>query len=103
MEGSDNVRASAEETDLLAFTAAVDFAAADYAKPDTPPPRSFAIHAYSGGPMAVEGFYHPVVVDLAGVQAAANDLPVFLNHDETQLSGRENRASIHRPSRSKAA
>ncbi len=41
-------------------------------------PRRFKILAYSGGLLPVEGFEHPVVVDLNGLKAGA--VPIVLNH-----------------------
>lgn len=44
-------------------------------------PRRFAILAYSGGKLAVDGFEFPVVVDLAGLEAKA--VSVVLDHETT--------------------
>ena len=41
--------------------------------------RKFSILAYSGGLLRVDGFQHPVVVDLAGLQANAS-VPIILDH-----------------------
>ena len=42
-------------------------------------PRRFAIHAYSGGKLTVEGFEFPVVVDLQGL-TATTAVPICLDH-----------------------
>lgn len=44
-------------------------------------PRRFRILAYSGGLLPVDGFSHPVVVDLQGLEAGA--VPIVLNHQVT--------------------
>ena len=74
----------------LYLTAPLELQASEASKSpeDGGPPKtpSFSINAYNGGPLSVDGFYHPVVVDMAGVKAAA-DIPILLNHDDTQLVG----------------
>ena len=44
--------------------------------------RKFSILAYSGGILKVDGFEHPVVVDLSGLQASAA-VPIILDHTAT--------------------
>ena len=36
----------------------------------------FRMVAYSGGPMQIAGFSHPVVVDLAGLDIPSQNLPI---------------------------
>lgn len=45
----------------------------------------FSMVAYTGGAMHV-GFHHPVIVDLAGIKASG-DIPIFRQHDPTQIVG----------------
>lgn len=45
-------------------------------------PRRFAIEAYDGGLLNVEGFDLPVVVDLAGLEVPA-DVPILIDHQKT--------------------
>jgi hypothetical protein len=82
--------AAGQEPDSICFTAAVELRAAEAPKSpedNTPPARpSFSINAYNGGPLSVDGFYHPVVVDMAGAKAAP-DIAVLMNHDDTKLVG----------------
>ncbi len=42
-------------------------------------PRRFKISAYSGGQLRVDGFAHPVVIDLQGLSAGGN-VPIILDH-----------------------
>ncbi len=58
----------------LALTAALNLTAAQAGKP-----RRFKILAYSGGLLVVDGFEHPVVVDLAGIKATAA-IPILIDH-----------------------
>ena len=48
--------------------------AADGAKP-----RRFRIEAYNGGLLPVDGFEHPVVVDLTGLETP-NQIPILIDH-----------------------
>lgn len=57
----------------------IEAAAADPAGP-TPLPR-FSMVAYNGGPMRVGGWWHPVVVDLAGMDIPSQSRPIRLQHD----------------------
>lgn len=43
-------------------------------------PQRFAITAYTGEPMVLDGFARPVVVDLAGVSLASSRMPVLYDH-----------------------
>lgn len=48
---------------------------------------TFAITAYTGGRLEVSAYYHPVVLDLAGLQANGEQIPTFLGHDPAQIVG----------------
>lgn len=43
--------------------------------------------AYTGTMMTVNGFYTPVVVDLAGLKAERDKIPILLDHDSTRIIG----------------
>lgn len=45
-------------------------------------PRRFAILAYSGGLLPVDGFSSPVVVDLAGLETP-NQIPILIDHTKS--------------------
>lgn len=47
---------------------------------------TFSIVAYTGGPMNVDGFYQPVVLELTGIKAAPR-IPVLLNHELQHIVG----------------
>lgn len=47
----------------------------------------FNMLAYTGGPMDLEGWRLPVVVDIEGMRVPKSKRPVLLNHDHTQIVG----------------
>ncbi len=49
--------------------------------PAKPPLPRFSMVAYTGGPMRLAGWRHPVVVDLAGLQIPSPRRPIRLGHD----------------------
>jgi len=61
----------------MAFTAALQLKASAAGKP-----RRFSIVAYSGGLLPVDGFPHPVVVDLAGLETP-NQIPILIDHTKS--------------------
>jgi len=54
----------------------------------------FHMVAYTGGPMRVEGFPHPVVVDLEGLSIDRQDIPVRLDHNPRQGVGHTQRVAV---------
>ena len=61
----------------LNFFAALNLKAAEAGKP-----RRFSILAYSGGPLNVDGFPLPVIVDLAGLDIP-DTVPILVDHKNT--------------------
>lgn len=51
---------------------------------------SVQMKAYTGGAMRVAQFFHPVVVDLAGVKSSNKTLPFFRGHDPDKIIGHGN-------------
>lgn len=41
---------------------------------------TFSLEAYNGGPMRLEGFQHPVVIDASGVTFAHENMPIYVGH-----------------------
>ncbi len=58
----------------LKFTASIELKAAEGSKP-----RRFAIMAYSGGLLPIEGFDRPVIADLAGMEIPGS-VPILIDH-----------------------
>lgn len=57
------------------------------------PPR-FSMIAYRGGAMALTGWDHPVVIDLAGLQLAKAQIPVRAQHDRKRTVGHLDRIEV---------
>lgn len=83
---------AAPSPDRLAFTASapveIQAAAGEGKRP------TFEITAYTGAPIQVFGFYSPVIVDLTGLKAASQTIPVLLGHDPDRIVGQTNAVSI---------
>ncbi|MCC5786892.1 MAG: Mu-like prophage major head subunit gpT family protein [Phycisphaerales bacterium] len=58
-----------------------------------PLPR-FRMVAYSGGPMKVAGWRHPVVIDLAGLAIPSPSRPIRFGHDATAGVGHTDQVSV---------
>ncbi len=54
----------------------------------------FKMVAYTGGLMRIEGFPHPVVVDLQGLGIDRQDIPVRLDHSSRQGVGHTQRVAV---------
>lgn len=54
---------------------------------DAPSLPLFNMLAYTGGKMRPRGFEWDVVIDLAGLEVAAGNRPILLNHDTSQIVG----------------
>jgi len=67
---------------MMQITAAVDITAApvgDDGKPDPGKARPFSMVAYTGGTLKLQGWFHPVVVDLEGLQIST-PMTILGNH-----------------------
>jgi len=74
------------ETSIVQCSAPVEWieAAAEDGKPSL---KQFAMLAYTGGSMEVAAYWRPVVIDLAGLVASNDEIPVLLGHDTSQIVG----------------
>ncbi len=63
-------------------------------KPDGPALRRFSMTAYTGGPMALPGWPHPVVVDLTGLQVSAKSRPILKDHNRALIVGHTESISV---------
>ena len=63
----------------LTATAHIDVSAA--AEGATPGLPRFQMLAYTGGPMRISGWKHPVIIDLAGLAIPAQSRPIRFGHD----------------------
>ncbi|MCL2625057.1 MAG: Mu-like prophage major head subunit gpT family protein, partial [Planctomycetaceae bacterium] len=48
---------------------------------------TFSMVAYTGGEMNIDGFQHPVVVDLTGLEIPSQNIPIRLDHKSSQGIG----------------
>lgn len=67
--------------DKLTLTAAGDVELTAGSKDENKLP-TFAFHGYTGEPMNVSGFYHPVIVDLVGAELA-DPMTALMGHDDS--------------------
>lgn len=81
----------ANKPERLTFCAPVEFVAA---QGDAKKRPTFSINAYNGGPMNVSAFYYPVILDLSGLKAARENLPILLDHDTARVIGQSNEVTI---------
>jgi hypothetical protein len=63
----------------------LEAAAAD--SDDGPKLRRFSMKAYTGGKLLLGNFYHPVIVDLAGMKVTAKARPILRDHNPAQIVG----------------
>lgn len=79
----------------LSLTADVEFQAAEKpAEGEAPSRPKFSIAAYSGAPVEVGGFFSPVILDLAGMKAARQKMPILRDHDSSRIVGMSEKVSI---------
>ena len=55
---------------------------------------TFEMVAYTGGALRLNGFYRPVVIDLAGLRSAAR-VTILKDHDQRQIVGQANSVQIN--------
>ena len=79
--------------DQLSFTCPLTIEATDKEKTSGGIPQ-FRMVAYTGGLMRIEGFPHPVVVDLEGLVIDRQDIPVRLDHQSRQGVGHTQRVAV---------
>ncbi|MCK6490711.1 MAG: hypothetical protein L6R48_20870 [Planctomycetes bacterium] len=79
--------APADPAQVVAFACAPEWLAAEAGAPgaDGQPAKAvlprFSMVAYTGGPMRLQGWRHPVIVDLAGLVIPTQHRPIRLGHD----------------------
>lgn len=74
------------EPKVLSFKADVEITAAKASEDGKESLPTFEINAYNGGPMTLGGFYHPVVIDVAGAKASER-VVILRDHDPTRIVG----------------
>lgn len=90
MKNTAKIQASSPTPQALFFQCPLTIEAASDEKTV---PR-FSMVAYTGGLMKVEGFSHPVVVDLEGLSIDRQNIPIRLDHNPKQGVGHTDRVVI---------
>jgi hypothetical protein len=49
---------------------------------EKPKNRRFSMTAYTGGPMMLDGWKYPVVIDLQGLSTGSSSRPIFISHNQ---------------------
>jgi hypothetical protein len=80
--------------DQLSFTCPLTIEAAGDKPSGGGSVPQFRMVAYTGGLMRIEGFPHPVVVDLEGLGIDRQDIPVRLDHNSRQGVGHTHRVAV---------
>lgn len=80
-----DIRASAPPAVLR--TSASEGLALEAAEAAEGSPRRFSGIAYTGVPMRLNAYFHPVVIDLAGLTVPRQDLPALREHDPGRIVG----------------
>lgn len=96
---ADFIKAAARQADqnltAVEFSAPIELTAEAPANGNQPAKKAtFKINAYSGVPMALSMSFYPVIVDLAGLKAARQEVPALLDHDATQIVGQSSGVEI---------
>lgn len=84
---------SAPERLVFAATGTVEIEA-EAATDGKPKQATFKINAYNGGPMQLAGWFNPVIIDLAGMKAMSQTIPILLNHETDRIVGQTRKVSI---------
>ena len=87
------IRAAASQGPILMEAVGVDWIQAADTEGDRPKPNRFSMTAYTGGPMQVNNYGPPVIIDLAGLTAKA-PLPVLRDHDMSRIVGHADEVEI---------
>ena len=94
MQQGLSLRASAKPPEKLLFTATPTFDLEAQSADGKPKRPTFSINAYTGATMSVGGFYSPVIVDLAGLKAGRDKIPILLDHDMSKIVGQTDSIAI---------
>jgi hypothetical protein len=83
------IEAAPADMKAIPLTAPVEWLEAAASEDGSPTPQSkrFSMTLYTGGAMDLEGFYHPVVVDLEGMEVPSQRLPSLYAHDPSRIVG----------------
>ncbi|MBA2480459.1 MAG: Mu-like prophage major head subunit gpT family protein [Planctomycetes bacterium] len=90
----DIIAAAAPGAALVAFACSPEWIEAQAPTEGRVALPRFAMVAYTGGPMRLQGWRHPVIVDLAGLGLPTQHRPIRLGHDASQGVGHTDRLAV---------
>src|SRR5687767_11348214 len=95
-DGPTDIRANAAPPEFRICGAGerAEIEAAAAGEDGKPKLRRFNMVAYTGGLMRLQGWYLPVVVDLAGAKVLSENRPVLRSHDPERLVGHTDSVKI---------
>jgi hypothetical protein len=87
------IRAAAAQGPILMEAVGVEWIQAADSEGDQPKPKRFSMTAYTGGPMQVNRYGPPVIIDLSGLKAKA-PLPILRDHDMSRVVGHADEVTV---------
>ncbi len=87
------IEAAAAQGPILMEAVGVEWIQAADSEGDQPKPKRFSMTAYTGGPMQVNSYGPPVIIDLSGIKAKA-PLPILRDHDMSRVVGHADEVTI---------
>jgi phage major head subunit gpT-like protein len=85
---------SVEDLGRLKLEADVKVEIEAAAEGEAPKRPRFSIVAYTGGPIEITGFYTPIILELKGIRANRDNIPIFLDHDPSRIVGQTDEITI---------
>lgn len=81
-KATDDPGVKSDKMDLMASSIDIE-AEAPPKEGETAQARKFSMEAYTGGAMNVGAFFHPVVIDLSGLETGSSARPILIGHDDS--------------------
>jgi phage major head subunit gpT-like protein/phage head maturation protease len=89
-----DIKASQKTPAAVSFTGTVSLDLEAKGSDGKPRRPTFSIVGYTGAVMNVVGFYSPVIVDLVGLKAGRDKIPILLGHDTDRIIGQTDGITI---------
>lgn len=95
LRGKLDLESTANMSGTLEMSAPVELIEAAAAKEgEAKAPPTFDAMSYTGAPMQIKGWKHPVIIDLQGVEAAGDQVPVLRAHDDNRVVGHSSSVEV---------
>ena len=85
---------TAADPALMTFSSEVEIQAEAAVDGKATKQPTFKINAYNGGVMRLAGWFNPVIIDLAGMKAMSQTIPIFLDHESDRIIGQTSNVKI---------